>query len=95
MTDGTRRTFKGRGLFFKAKNPRLARVITITSPTGFRQSIRTLKRKGITLQEKRALVLAQNRARAQLRRRNLSRKERRQFTAISKIKLPKITRRKK
>ncbi len=79
-----------RTLFFKPKSKRLARDITIKSPTGFRKSIRTLRKRGLTLREKRALVLAQNRARAQLKRRNLSRKERRQFTQISKIKIPKV-----
>ncbi len=78
-------------LFSKPKNKKLARIITITSPSAFRESIRVLKKDGITLEKKRALVLAKNRAEAQLRRKNLSAKERKQFRTITKIKLPKIT----
>ncbi len=78
-------------LFSKPKSRRLARIITITSPSAFRESIRVLKKDGLTLEEKRGLVLAKNRAGAQLKRKNLSAKERKQFRAITKIKLPKIT----
>ncbi len=74
-------------LFFKPKSKRLARIITIVSPTAFRKSIRILKKGGLTTTEKRALVLARNRATAQLGRKNLSPKERKQFRAISKIKI--------
>lgn len=84
---------KRKTLFFPAKSKRLARIISIKSPTAFRKSIRTLKKGGVTLKEKRALVLAQNRARAILKKKNLSVKERKQFREISKIKLPKISRR--
>ncbi len=81
------------GLFAgKPKDKRLARIISITSPTAFRKSIRTLKKGGITLKEKRALVLARNRAGAQLDRKNLSSKERKQFKAITRMSLPPITR---
>lgn len=83
-----------KSLFFPPKNKRLARVISIKSPSQFRKSISTLKKRGLTITEKRALVLAQNRARVQLKRRNLSLKERKQFRAISTIKLPNITKRK-
>lgn len=83
-----------KGLFFKPKDKALARKITIKTPAGFRRSIRILKKNGITTKEKRALNLARNRARVQLLRKNLSIKERRQFTMISKIKLPRITKRK-
>ena len=77
-------------LFFKPKNPRLARAISITSPQQFRKSIgRVRKLKGISpTTKRRALVLAKNRANAQLKRRTLSAGERRQFTAISKIGIP-------
>ncbi len=78
-------------LFFAPRNPRLARVIDTTSPTAFRRSIKTLKRGGLTVREKRALTLAKNRAGAQLNRRNLSKKERKQFRTISRMRLPKIT----
>jgi len=89
-----RRLFRGRpSIFFPAKNKRLARIITTKSPTAFRRSIRTLKKGGLTVTEKRALVLARTRAAAQLKRRNLSTKERRQFRMIAKIRIGKITKR--
>jgi len=78
-------------LFMKPKDKRIARIITIRSPTAFKESIRKLKKGGLTLREKRGLVLARNIADAQLGRKNLSSKERKQFKAITKIKLPKIT----
>lgn len=80
-------------LFFKSKNKRLSRIISIKSPAAFRRAIKILKRGDFTLREMRALVLAQNRAKAQLNRRNLSPKERRQFREISKIRIPKFNRR--
>ncbi|KKM26502.1 hypothetical protein LCGC14_1584190 [marine sediment metagenome] len=79
-------------LFFAPTSKRLARDITITSPFAFRKSIQIIKKGGVTLQEKRALVLAQNRASAQLMRKNLSIKERVQFTTIQNMRLPKVTR---
>jgi hypothetical protein len=78
-------------LFSPPKNKRIAKIINITSPTSFKESIRKLKKGGITTEEKRALVLAKNRSSAQLKRKNLSSKERKQFKAITKINLPKIT----
>jgi len=42
--------------------------------------------------EKRALVLAQNRARAILKKRSLSQKERSEFEAIVRTPLPEISR---
>jgi len=78
-------------LFFKAKSKALAKKISITSPAAFRASIKELKKGGLSLREKRALVLARNRAAAQLKRKNLSAKERKQFRAISKISIPKIS----
>lgn len=84
---------KGRqGLFFAPTSKKLARDISITSPVAFQKSIRTIKKDGVTLKEKRALVLAQNRARAQLKRSNLSMKERIEFARIANIRLPRITR---
>ncbi len=80
-----------KGLFFAPKDKALARKISIKSPAAFRKSIRVLKKGGITLKEKRALVLARNRASAQLKRKNLSPGERRQFGVISQMSLPKIT----
>ncbi len=78
-------------LFFKPTSRRLARDISITSPNAFNDSIKRIKLGGVTVQEKRGLVLAQNRARAQLGRKNLSLKEKIQFTVIATTKLPKIT----
>lgn len=80
-----------RSLFSKPKSKRLARIIDITSPTAFKRSIRILKKGGLTLREKRALVLARNRAGAQLKRKNLSMKERVQFGRISKMRLPPVS----
>ena len=80
-------------IFFKPKNKALARKISITSPAAFRRSIRVVSRGGVTTEEKRALVLARTRAAAQLRRRNLSMGERRQFREIARTKLPAITKR--
>lgn len=76
----------------KPKSKRLARCIDITSPTAFRGSIRKLKEHGLTLREKRALVLGRNRASAQLKRKDLSPKERKQMQTIANMNLPKVTR---
>jgi len=78
-------------IFFPAKSKALAGKISITSPTAFRESIRELKKGGLSLREKKALVLARTRATAQLGRENLSSKERKQFRAISKINIPKVS----
>ncbi len=78
-------------LFFKPASRKLARDISITSPNAFNDSIKRIKLGGVTVQEKRGLILAQNRARAQLGRKNLSLKEKIQFTVIATTKLPKIT----
>ncbi len=79
-----------KSIFFPAKDKALSRKISITSPSTFKESIRELKKGGLNLKEKRALVLAQNRARAILNKKNLSVKERKQFKEISKIKIPKV-----
>lgn len=81
-------------LFSPAKDKRLAAIIDITSPTAFRRSIRIIKIGGVSLKENRALVLAQKRSKAQLKRKNLSPKERKQFSQIIKIRIPPITKRK-
>ncbi len=75
-------------LFFAPTDPRLARDISIRSPREFRRSIRILSKGGLTLKERRGLILAQNRAKAQLNRKNLSAPERREFKEISRIKIP-------
>lgn len=82
-----------KSIFFKPKDKALARKISIVSPTKFKNSISRLRKGGITLKEKRALVLARTRASAQLKRKNLSTKERRQFRTISKMVIPRITKR--
>ena len=75
-------------LFFAPTDPRLARDISIRSPREFRKSIKVLSKGGLTLKERRGLILAQNRAKAQLKRKNLSAPEIREFKEISKIKIP-------
>lgn len=80
-----------KSIFFKPKNKALARKITIRTPSAFRKSIKVLKSKGITSEEKKSLLLAKTRARVQLKRRNLSPKERRQMKAIAETKLPNIS----
>ena len=82
-----------KSIFFPPKDKALARKISIKSPTAFRMSIREVSKGGLTLKEKRALVLARTRASVQLKRRNLSPKERKQFRTISKIRIPKINKR--
>lgn len=77
-----------KGLFRKARDPVLASKISIRTPNQFRKSIRTLKRNGISTKERRALVLARTRAKLQLRRKNLSSRERRQFSIISNTNIP-------
>ena len=54
------------------RGKKLADIISIESPAAFRESIRKLKRMGIGATEKRALLLAQNRAKAMLKKRSLS-----------------------
>jgi len=76
-------------IFGKPKNKRLASSINIKSPFAFRQSIRKLSKGGLDIKEFRGLNLAKTRAKLQLRRKNLSQKERKQFREISKIKIPK------
>jgi len=70
---------------------RLADAITITSVKGFRESIKKLKgKKGyLTVKEFRALNLAKQRARAQLKRKDLTPAVRKRFATISKINIPK------
>ena len=79
-----------KSLFFKPKDKKLAKIISIETPSGFKASVKKLSVGGISLKEKRALELAQTRAMLQLRRKALSDKERRQMEIISKIKIPKV-----
>ena len=91
-TRATRSTSRGRRrtIFFPPRHKKLADIISIESPAAFRESIRRLKRMGIGPTEKRALVLAQNRAKAMLKKRNLSAKERRELQAIARMPLPAV-----
>lgn len=82
-----------KSIFFPPKDKALARKISITSPSAFRKSIRELKKGGITLKERQALILAKTRATVQLKRNNLSNKERKQFRTISQMNIPKVTKR--
>lgn len=75
-------------LFFRPKHPQLAQKIKISSPIEFRRSIQRVMADGYSVRDQRALVLAQNRAKAQLKRRNLSLMKRRQFTEIARIQIP-------
>ena len=77
-------------LFEKAKSKRLASLVDLTSPEAFKRGIEKAKTNGFSLAESRAFNLGQTRAKLQLRRTNLSTKERIEFQKISKIKLPKV-----
>ncbi len=79
-------------IFFEAKSKRLAGLVDITSPTAFREGLRKAKQNGFSLQEFRAFDIGQKRSEAQLKRKNLSAEERKQFTIISNIRLPAIGR---
>jgi hypothetical protein len=83
MATRAKRSTRGRRktIFFPPRHTKLADIISIASPAAFRESIRRLKGLGIGPTEKRALVLAQNRAKAMLKKRNLSEKERRELAA--------------
>lgn len=83
---------KTKTIFFEPKSKVRAKIVDITSPTAFKRSIRTFKKSGLTLAEKRSLALGKARASAQLKRKDLSKKERKQMKAITKIKLPKLSR---
>jgi len=80
-----------KSIFFPPKDKALAKKISIKSPSAFRESIKKVARGGITLKEFRALNLAKTRAKVQLKRKNLSAKERKQFGMIAKTKIPKVT----
>ena len=82
-----------KSIFFKPKDKVLARKISIRTPTSFKRSISKLKKGGITLKEKRALTLARTRAIVQLKRPNLSLRERRQFLTIAEMKNPRGSKR--
>jgi hypothetical protein len=83
----SRRRGRRRTIFFPPRHKKLSDIISIESPA-FRDSIRRLKRRGIGPTEKRAVVLAQNRAKAMLKKRSLSANERRQLHSIARMPLP-------
>ena len=74
-------------IFSAPKNQRLADAISITSPSAFKKSIQILSVGGLSKKEKAALQLAQIRAKMQLRRQNLSPKERYEFEQIVRMKI--------
>lgn len=82
---GNTMTKRKKTIFFPPKHKRLAKKIRIDTPANFRKSISDLKKDGLTTTEKRALVLARNRAKAQLNRKDLSREERKEMRIISKM----------
>lgn len=95
LTSKRRKPKKTHGVFGQSKNKLLAKRVSITSPSAFMRSIRMLRKRGLTLREFRALTLAKTRAKLQLRRKNLSSKERKQLRAISRIRIPRPTMKKK
>ncbi len=74
----------------KLKDKRLAEIISIESPEAFKNSIKQLGADGLSERERNALVFSQNRAGAQLRRKNLSPKERVEFEQIVNIAIPEV-----
>lgn len=78
-------------VFFQPQNKKLAKAISIRSPSAFKKSVSTLRKSGVTTTEKRALSLAQTRAKLMLRRKNLSSGERVEFRKIASVKLPMVT----
>jgi len=85
----TRRRSSSGSLFgTPVRSKRRAQIVSIKTPTAFKKSIATLRKGRYTLADQRALVLARNRAGAQLKRRNLSRTERSQMSRIVRISIP-------
>jgi len=79
-------------MFFPPKYPSLAKIVRIDSPKNARKAVKTLlakfkkaKRRDVKVRVKRAAVLAGNRAKAMLRRKNLSAKERKEMREVYKI----------
>ena len=81
---------KRRGLFFPPKNKRVAEIIRMDSVKGAKHSIKELKElidKGeITIDEAiKYTTCVANRAKVQLHRKNLSKKEKEEFRKIAKL----------
>ena len=81
-----------KSIFFKPKDMALSRKISIKTPGQFMKSIEKLKKNGLTMKENRALVLARTRAKVQLKRKNLSVRERNQMMAIANTTIPRASR---
>ena len=79
-----------RSIFFPPKDKTLAKKISIKTPGQFKKSIDELRKNGITLKENRALVLARTRAKVQLKRKNLSTRERNQMKVIANTVIPRV-----
>ncbi len=79
-----------RSIFFPPKDKTLAKKISIKTPEQFKKSIDKLRKNGITLKENRALILARTRAKVQLKRKNLSTRERNQMKAIANTVIPRV-----
>lgn len=67
-------------------------TVDISSHSGFVRSLKELKKGGYTMREVKQIVVAQNMAKAQLGRQNLSCKERTQFMRIANARTPRPTR---
>ncbi len=84
---------KKKSMFYKpARHKKLAEIVNLESPSKARSAARKLKelfRRARTRKEKRiikqATVLAANRAKAARKKKNLSRKEKREFEEIADI----------
>ncbi|MFA4719888.1 hypothetical protein [Pyrococcus kukulkanii] len=76
------------GMFDPPRHKWLAKIIRIDSPSAARKAVRELKRRMNSKNRTliiRAANLAANRAKVMLRRKNLSRKERRELREVEKI----------
>ncbi len=81
-----------KNIFFAPKDKKLAAMISIRTPGQFNKSIEKLKKRGITVRENKALNKAKSRAKVQLKRKNLSIRERNQMRAIAMTPIPRVTR---
>lgn len=90
---GRKRRVKKRGMFYyPPKSPLLAKIVRIDTPTNARKSAKTLlkmfekaKKRSWKVHIERSVNLAEQRAKAMLKRKNLSAKERRELREVAKI----------
>ena len=89
-TDKQRKAFFARqGMSFSpARRKAISQAVSIKSPSRFKQSVRILSKGGLSVQERKVLVMAQDRADMQLQRKDLSSIERRQFKEIKGVNIP-------